>query len=168
LEILEFLAFRKKLFAGQRKAQIEHARVNLVFLDFRENQIFLKKGVSFLAPRPNSCKNLSALVLFLHNCTEQIRGSVYDFRVSVYDFRSIFYFLFSIFYFLFSIFNFLFDHFSIRSLSCELRVSSFEFRVSSLEFRVFSFDLLVSSFDLRVSSFDSTLDLLSSVFGFRF
>jgi hypothetical protein len=56
LEILEFLAFREKLennnfFAGQRKAQVERARVILVFLDFRENQNILKKGVSFLAPK---------------------------------------------------------------------------------------------------------------------
>jgi len=42
---------RKPFFQAKGRPRIERARVNLVFLDFRENQNFLKNCVSFLAPK---------------------------------------------------------------------------------------------------------------------
>jgi hypothetical protein len=61
LEILEFLAFREnlekleKLFCRPKEGPERARAVNLVFLDFRENQKFLKNRVSFLAPDTEPC-----------------------------------------------------------------------------------------------------------------
>jgi len=63
---------RKTFFAGQRKVQIERARVNLVFLDFLENQNFLKKRVSFLAPKERTKKKVHK-----KKCIKKVHKKVY-------------------------------------------------------------------------------------------